>query len=152
MNKRYANHTVITSSGAVHYASDSHRRPAHILSCNGRSVDGLVGSLALPSLLPSLTCKACIAGQASGRIGIVLQSSVPDPSAHLDELRRQTLMTGPTFRTNADGTAVCAHRDLSVCDECAKDEAIVEVVGAHYYVPNPADRDELRSMLAGSLA
>jgi len=145
MNKRYANHTVITSSGAVHYASDSHRRPAHILSCNGRSVDGLGDSITRPS--SDVTCKACIAGQASGRIGIVLQSSTPDPSKHLDDAHREMILNSLKFRSNADGTAVCAHRDLSVCDECAKDESIVEVVGAHYHVPNPADRDELRSML-----
>jgi hypothetical protein len=52
------------------------------------------------------------------------------------------------FRSNADGTAVCIHRDLSVCDECAKHEAIVEVIGAHYYVPNATEREMLRAELA----
>lgn len=47
----------------------------------------------------------------------------------------------PRFRTNADGTAACRHRDLSVCADCAMDPAIVEVVGAHYHLPDPAERD-----------
>lgn len=52
------------------------------------------------------------------------------------------------FRTQADGTAVCPHRDLSVCPPCATDPAIVEVAGAHYHLPDPADRAALVAMLA----
>lgn len=44
------------------------------------------------------------------------------------------------YRTNADGSAVCPHRDLSVCPECATDPAMVEVFGAHYYLPDPVER------------
>lgn len=63
---RTANHIVVTASGHVHYAADSLRRPAHILACNGRSVDGLgdqVGSV-------RVTCGSCHKGVASGRITI----------------------------------------------------------------------------------
>lgn len=53
------------------------------------------------------------------------------------------------YRSNADGSAVCAHRDLSVCDACAdSDEALVEVVGAHFYVPNADERAALVEALA----
>jgi hypothetical protein len=52
------------------------------------------------------------------------------------------------FRTNADGTAVCPHRDLSVCPACASDPAVVEVVGAHYYIPDAAERARLLAELA----
>src|SRR5580765_4967327 len=40
-----------------------------------------------------------------------------------------------TFRTNADGSAVCPHRDLSVCRECAALPGVVDVYGAHYVLP-----------------
>lgn len=48
-------------------------------------------------------------------------------------------MAARTYHTQADGTAVCPHRDLSVCPECAT---------AHYFVEDPTERDELREMLA----
>jgi hypothetical protein len=54
-----------------------------------------------------------------------------------------------TYRSNADGTAVCPHRDLSVCPHCATDPTLVEVAGAHYHLPDPADRAALQAeMLA----
>lgn len=53
------------------------------------------------------------------------------------------------YRSNADGTAVCRHRDLSVCADCAAaDEALVPVSGAYYHVPNPAERAALAAALA----
>jgi hypothetical protein len=52
------------------------------------------------------------------------------------------------FRTNADGTAVCLHRDLSVCPECSHHPHVVEVSGAHYAFPDKATADEARLVLA----
>lgn len=49
---------------------------------------------------------------------------------------------------NADGSAVCAHRDLSVCPTCATHPFYVDVVGAHYWVPEAADRAELLALVA----
>lgn len=41
-----------------------------------------------------------------------------------------------TYRTNADGSAVCPHRDLSVCAECvAADPDLIDCVGVHFHVP-----------------
>lgn len=52
------------------------------------------------------------------------------------------------YRTNADGSAVCPHRDLSVCADCATHPHIVEVFGAHYHLPDAADRAELLAAIA----
>jgi hypothetical protein len=52
------------------------------------------------------------------------------------------------IRTNADGSAVCPHRDLSVCPSCADNLAMVEVAGVHYFIPDPAERAELAEALA----
>lgn len=53
------------------------------------------------------------------------------------------------YRTNADGTAVCPHRDLSVCDPCAAaDPMLVEVLGAHFHARDEAERDEFLAILA----
>lgn len=52
------------------------------------------------------------------------------------------------YRSNADGTAVCPHRDLSVCASCATDPTLVESMGAHYHVPDPADRAEFVATMA----
>ena len=47
------------------------------------------------------------------------------------------------FRENVDGTAVCIHRDLSCCPECAAAHVeIVEVDGVHYLMEDPLDRLE----------
>lgn len=47
----------------------------------------------------------------------------------------------PTYRTNADGTAVCPHRDLSVCPDCyTADPALIEVAGAHFHVTDLHER------------
>jgi len=48
------------------------------------------------------------------------------------------------FRKGHDGSLACPHRDISCCGECAKaHEEIVDVVGCHFWVPNPADRAQL---------
>lgn len=58
-------------------------------------------------------------------------------------------MSMNSFRTNADGSLVCPHRDLSCCPACAAaDERIVDVVGAHFLVPDPAERASLLASLA----
>jgi hypothetical protein len=49
------------------------------------------------------------------------------------------------YRFNADGSAVCAHRDLSVCPKClAADPNLVDVSGAVYLVDDPDERAALR--------
>lgn len=50
--------------------------------------------------------------------------------------------------SNADGSAICEHRDLSVCPECATHPLCVEVVGAHFLVADLAERDELLAAIA----
>lgn len=41
-----------------------------------------------------------------------------------------------TYRTNADGSAVCRHRDLSVCPKCILgDPDLIEAVGAWFHIP-----------------
>ena len=53
------------------------------------------------------------------------------------------------YRTNADGSAVCRHRNLGVCPDCAAaDPELVEVVGAYYHVPDPDERAELQALVA----
>lgn len=51
------------------------------------------------------------------------------------------------FRTNADGSAVCPHRDLTCCPRCAALPEVVEVAGAHYFVADPVERAALRALL-----
>lgn len=52
------------------------------------------------------------------------------------------------YRTNADGSAVCAHRDLSCCPACvASDPLLVEVAGVHYHVHNVEERAALLAAL-----
>lgn len=41
-----------------------------------------------------------------------------------------------TWRTNADGSLVCPHRDLSVCPACSSLPGVTEVAGAHFYDPD----------------
>jgi hypothetical protein len=41
------------------------------------------------------------------------------------------------YRTNADGSAVCPHRDLSVCPACAHaDHDLIAVAGSHFHFPH----------------
>lgn len=49
------------------------------------------------------------------------------------------------FHEQADGTLVCPHRDLSTCDACATEHepAIVEIAGAHFWIPDAGERAEL---------
>jgi hypothetical protein len=57
----------------------------------------------------------------------------------------------PRYRSNADGSAVCQHRDLSVCPTCAAaDDRLVDVVGAHFLIVDPAERAELLAQMAAS--
>lgn len=62
---------------------------------------------------------------------------------HTGSLRPECEAIPASF--NADGSAVCAHRDLSVCPLCAAHPFYVEVVGAHYWVPEASERAELRA-------
>jgi hypothetical protein len=53
-----------------------------------------------------------------------------------------------TFRTNADGSLVCPHRDLSVCPAClAQFPDLMDVFGAVYLVTDPAERAELAALV-----
>jgi hypothetical protein len=46
------------------------------------------------------------------------------------------------YRTQADGSVVCPHRDLSVCPPClAADPNLVDVVGAVFLIPLGPERD-----------
>lgn len=50
---------------------------------------------------------------------------------------KELTMTTPTpmpwtWTTNADGSLVCPHRDLSVCPSCAELPQVVEAAGAHF--------------------
>lgn len=38
-----------------------------------------------------------------------------------------------TWRTNPDGSLICPHRSLSVCDACALHPEVTAVAGVHYY-------------------
>jgi hypothetical protein len=52
------------------------------------------------------------------------------------------------WNTNADGSLVCPHRDMSVCRECAQHPQVLDVMGAHYI-----DHDgRLAAMLAEEAA
>ncbi len=57
-------------------------------------------------------------------------------------------MRTTTYRTGSEGEAICAHRDLSVCDECATDPTLVAVAGVYYQVVHPEDRAALLTALA----
>lgn len=51
------------------------------------------------------------------------------------------------FHEQADTSLVCPHRDLGVCKFCAgRYIEIVEVVGAHFWVSHPEERDILRNL------
>lgn len=69
-------------------------------------------------------------------------------SAVLDEMGGGPERAARPVRYNADGSAVCRHRDLSVCPACATDPRYVEVVGAFYFVPDETERAALRASLA----
>jgi hypothetical protein len=38
------------------------------------------------------------------------------------------------WRTNADGSLACPHRDLSVCPLCAAHPDVYDIAGAHYHL------------------
>lgn len=50
-------------------------------------------------------------------------------------------MASTNYKSNADGSAVCPHRDLSCCARCvASDPALVDVAGAHFHVTDLHER------------
>lgn len=54
-----------------------------------------------------------------------------------------------SFREGHDGSLACRHRDCSCCNECADAyPEIVDVVGAHFWVPTQEERDNLARMMA----
>jgi len=58
------------------------------------------------------------------------------------------LMPPPGFREGHMGDLACPHRDLSCCRDCVAAHAeIVDVVGAHYWVPDPHERRQLLAEL-----
>lgn len=52
------------------------------------------------------------------------------------------------FRVDPDTDELrCPHRDLSCCPDCERTHPeVVEAMGRHYWVPDPADRVHLRAM------
>lgn len=54
------------------------------------------------------------------------------------------------FRINTtNGSLICKHRDLSCCPTCADaHEEVVEVIGAHYWIADKAERDEYAELVA----
>jgi hypothetical protein len=47
------------------------------------------------------------------------------------------------WREGHDGSLACPHRDCSVCPKCdAAHVECVDVVGAHFWLADPADRAE----------
>ena len=58
-------------------------------------------------------------------------------------------MKTPTFHTQADGSIVCRHRDVSCCDACAtKIPHCYMIYGRHFFLPDPAGRAEVVTLLA----
>jgi hypothetical protein len=49
-----------------------------------------------------------------------------------------------------DGTIACRHRDMSVCRDCDEaNPAAYNVSGAHYWIPDEADRVALAKQMIG---
>jgi hypothetical protein len=56
------------------------------------------------------------------------------------------------FRRGHDDSLACPHRDVSCCDACAlKHPEIVDVVGAHFWVPDPSERAKLAETIDESM-
>jgi hypothetical protein len=54
------------------------------------------------------------------------------------------------WRTNSDDSAVCPHRDLSVCPKCENSYVeLVNVYGECFWVSDEQDRAELLSSING---
>ena len=50
------------------------------------------------------------------------------------------------YRTNADGSVVCRHRDMSCCADClAADERLIDVMGAVFLVDDADVRAALQA-------
>ena len=53
------------------------------------------------------------------------------------------------FRRGHDDSIACRHRDLSVCPSCAAAHVeLVDVAGAHFWVPDVVERAELLAEVA----
>jgi hypothetical protein len=53
------------------------------------------------------------------------------------------------FRRGHDDSLACKHRDVSCCGECAtKYPEVVDVCGAHFWVPDEHERVDLLRQLA----
>lgn len=53
------------------------------------------------------------------------------------------------FRTGHSGNIACPHRDVSCCDDCAKNNPeIVEVFGQHFWESDPVENASLRADMA----
>lgn len=51
-------------------------------------------------------------------------------------------------RIDAQGEFVCAHRDISCCDDCANQyENIIDVRGAHYWMETVEEMEELLKVM-----
>lgn len=51
------------------------------------------------------------------------------------------------WRENDDGTAVCPHRDLSVCSSCANEPELVDGRGAYFWIGDSELRAEAKAAL-----
>jgi len=50
------------------------------------------------------------------------------------------------FREGHDGSLAYPHRDVSTCEACERlYPQIVDVLGAHYWIDDPKEREALRS-------
>ena len=80
----------------------------------------------------------------SERRAIFLRTSNTPPEA---KGRASSLPAG--WHEQADGALVCPHRDVSVCDGCAAaHEEVVDVLGAHFWIADASQREEVRSSCA----
>lgn len=52
------------------------------------------------------------------------------------------------WREGHEGEAICPHRDMSVCRECATRPEIVDVYGKHYWIDDAEERDALQREMA----
>jgi len=47
------------------------------------------------------------------------------------------------WREHPTGAVVCPHRDVSCCPGCARRPEVVEVLGHHFWVPDPLERESI---------